>query len=76
MKLIIGELVSLITKKQESNIRVLAKFFLVLLAMVIIYSILFHVLMLAENDEIYFLLIYHLSGQAAEASFPQAFFLY
>jgi hypothetical protein len=51
MKLIFSELILLITKKQERNIWVLIKFFLALFAMVCVYSILFHFLMIIENRE-------------------------
>jgi len=51
MKLIISELMSLISKRQERNIRILIKFFLVLIGMVTLYSVLFHFLMLYENKE-------------------------
>ena len=51
MKLIFSELVLLITKKQERNIWKLIKFFLALIAMVTVYSILFHFLMIFENRE-------------------------
>jgi Trk K+ transport system NAD-binding subunit len=51
MKLIFSELLSLIAKKQERNIRILIKFFLVLIAMITLYSILFHFLMIFENRE-------------------------
>ena len=51
MKLIIGELIHLITRKQERNIWALIKFFIVLIAMVTFYSILFHFLMIFENRE-------------------------
>ncbi len=51
MKLIFGELLNLLPRKQERNIKALLKFFLALIAMVTIYSILFHVLMLAENRD-------------------------
>jgi Trk K+ transport system NAD-binding subunit len=51
MKLIISELVQLITKKQERNIWMLVKFFIALIAMVTIYSILFHFLMIFEHRE-------------------------
>ena len=51
MKLVFSELLTLITKKQERNVRVLIKFFLVLLAMIVLYSIVFHFLMLLENRE-------------------------
>jgi len=51
MKLIFSELILLITKKQERNIWVLIKFFIALLAMVTVYSLLFHFLMVFENRE-------------------------
>ena len=51
MKLIFSELVHLITKKQERNIWIIIKFFAALLAMVTVYSILFHFLMIFENKE-------------------------
>ena len=51
MKLIFSELLSLVAKKQERNIWMLIKFFLVLVAMVTLYSILFHFLMIYENRE-------------------------
>ncbi len=51
MKLIFSELIHLITKKQERNIWILIKFFIALAAMVTVYSILFHFLMVFENRE-------------------------
>ena len=51
MKLIISELIQLISKKPERNIWMLVKFFIALIAMVTIYSILFHFLMIFENRE-------------------------
>lgn len=51
MKLIFSEIIHLVSKKQERNIRKLVKFFIVLTAMVTIYSILFHFLMIFENRE-------------------------
>ena len=51
MKLIFSELILLITKKQERNIWILMKFFIALSAMVTVYSILFHFLMIFENRE-------------------------
>jgi voltage-gated potassium channel len=51
MKLIFSELILLITKKQERNIWKLIKFFLALIAMVTVYSILFHFLMIFESRE-------------------------
>lgn len=51
MKLIIGDMLNLVTKKRERNIKVLFKFFLALIVMVTIYSILFHLIMMAENRD-------------------------
>ena len=51
MKLILSELIHLITKKQERNIWDLIKFLIVLIVMVTVYSILFHFLMVFENRE-------------------------
>ena len=51
MKLIFSELILLITKKQERNIWIIIKFFAALIAMVTVYSILFHFLMIFENRE-------------------------
>ena len=51
MKVIVSEILNLITKKQERNIWILTKFLFALIAMVTIYSILFHFLMIFENRE-------------------------
>ena len=51
MKVIFSEILNLITKKQERNIWILTKFLFALMAMVTIYSILFHFLMIFENRE-------------------------
>ena len=51
MKLLFSELIHLITRKQERNIWILIKFFIALIAMVTVYSILFHFLMIFENRE-------------------------
>ena len=51
MKLIISEIVHLITKKPERNIGILLKFFGTLIVMVTVYSILFHYIMIFENRE-------------------------
>ena len=51
MKILFSELIHLITSKQERNILILIKFFLVLAAMVAVYSILFHFIMIYENRE-------------------------
>jgi hypothetical protein len=52
MRLIFSELIHLITKKQERNIWVLIKFFIALIAMVTVYSTLFHFLMIFEDREL------------------------
>ena len=51
MKPLFSEIINLITKKQERNIWILVKFIIALSAMVTIYSILFHFLMIFENRE-------------------------
>ncbi len=51
MKLIINELINLISKNQARNITILMKFILVLAVMVSIYSILFHFIMIYENRQ-------------------------
>lgn len=51
MKILLSELYHLLVKKQERNARVLLKFFLLLGTMVTVYSIVFHVLMVAEDRE-------------------------
>lgn len=51
MKLIISELVYLLTKKQERNVRILLKFSFYLFILVTVYSILFHFLMLYEGRQ-------------------------
>ena len=51
MKIIFSEIFNLITKKQERNIWILTKFLIALIAMVSVYSILFHFLMIFENRE-------------------------
>ena len=51
MKVIFSEILNLITKKQERNIWILTKFLFALIAMVTVYSILFHFLMIFENRE-------------------------
>ena len=51
MKLILSELIHLITKKQERNIWNLIKFLVALIILVTVYSTLFHFLMLFEERE-------------------------
>lgn len=51
MKLILSELVHLLTKKQERNVRILLKLSLYIFILVTIYSVLFHFLMLYEGRD-------------------------
>ena len=51
MKLILSEIIQLITKKQERNIWILVKFIISLVVLVTVYSILFHFLMVFENRQ-------------------------
>jgi len=51
MKLIFAELLDIFTKGTERNVGVLIKFLLALIAMITIYSVVFHIVMLAENRE-------------------------
>jgi Trk K+ transport system NAD-binding subunit len=51
MKLIVAELLGIITGKQDKNISVLRKFLLLLVSMITLYSVAFHFVMLAENRE-------------------------
>lgn len=49
MKLVFAELLQVFTKRQERNVRVLMKFLLILLAMITIYTVGFHFVMLSEG---------------------------
>jgi len=51
MKIILSEMIHLMGKKQERNIAILLKFFGALAAMVTVYSILFHYLMILEDRQ-------------------------
>jgi Trk K+ transport system NAD-binding subunit len=51
MKFLLGQIVHLLTKRRERNVRMLLKFLLVLTTMVSVYSILFHFLMILEDQE-------------------------
>jgi Trk K+ transport system NAD-binding subunit len=51
MKLIFSELIHLITKKQERNIWMVIRFLIAMAAMVTVYSVVFHFLMIFENRE-------------------------
>ncbi len=51
MKFLMGQLVYAFGKRQERNVKILLKFFLILLALITVYSVLFHFLMVLENRE-------------------------
>lgn len=51
MKLLINELLNLVRKAQERNVRILVKFVLILLAMITVYTVAFHFVMLSENRQ-------------------------
>ena len=51
MKYLLGQIISNLTKRRERNVRMLMKFLLVLTTMVTVYSILFHFLMILEDQE-------------------------
>ena len=51
MKIILSEMIHLLSKKHERNISILLKFFGALAAMVTVYSILFHYLMIFEDRQ-------------------------
>jgi Trk K+ transport system NAD-binding subunit len=50
MKYLLGQFISMLTKRKERNVRMLVKFILILLTMITTYSILFHFLMLLEGQ--------------------------
>ncbi len=51
MKFIISQFFNILTSRKERNVRMLIKFLLVLITMITIYSVLFHFLMMLENQE-------------------------
>jgi Trk K+ transport system NAD-binding subunit len=51
MKQVVTELMNVFTKGQERNAKILMKFLLVLIAMITVYSVSFHFVMLSENRE-------------------------
>lgn len=51
MKFLLGQFISLLTKRKERNVRMLVKFLLILIMMIIVYSALFHFLMILENQK-------------------------
>ena len=51
MKYQLGQFISMLTRRKERNIRMLVKFILVLFAMITVYSVLFHFLMILEGQK-------------------------
>lgn len=51
MKFLLGQIISTLTKRRERNVRMLMQFLLILTTMVTVYSILFHILMILEDQE-------------------------
>ncbi len=51
MKFLVGQLIHILTKRRERNVRMLFKFLLILTSMVTVYSILFHFLMILEEKQ-------------------------
>jgi voltage-gated potassium channel len=50
MKLLVGQLIYIFSKRKDRNVRMLMKFMLILITMITIYSILFHFLMILEDQ--------------------------
>ena len=50
MKLLVGQLIYIFSKRKDRNVRMLIKFMLILITMITIYSILFHFLMRLEDQ--------------------------
>ena len=50
MKLLMGQLIYIFSKRKDRNVRMLIKFMLILITMITIYSILFHFLMILEDQ--------------------------
>ncbi len=51
MKLLVGQLIYIFSKRKDRNVRMLIKFMLILITMITIYSILFHFLMILEDQQ-------------------------
>ena len=51
MKFLLGQFIHILTKRKEHNVRVLIKFLIILAAMITLYSILFHFLMILEDKQ-------------------------
>ena len=51
MKYQLGQFIHILTNRKERNVRMLMKFILILITMITIYSILFHFIMILENQK-------------------------
>jgi len=51
MKFLVGQLIYVFSKRKERNVRMLIKFMLILMTMITIYSVLFHFLMILEDQQ-------------------------
>lgn len=51
MKLLFSQIMNVLTERKERNVRMLVKFVLILMVMITVYSVLFHFLMLLENQK-------------------------
>jgi voltage-gated potassium channel len=50
MKFLLGQFIHILTKKKDRNVRMLVKFLIILSAMITVYSVLFHFLMILEDQ--------------------------
>ena len=50
MKFLVGQLIYIYSKRKDRNVRMLIKFMLILITMITIYSVLFHFLMILEDQ--------------------------
>jgi Trk K+ transport system NAD-binding subunit len=51
MKFFLGQFIHILTKRKDRNVRMLMKFLLILATMITVYSILFHFLMILEDQQ-------------------------
>jgi Trk K+ transport system NAD-binding subunit len=50
MKFLVGQLIYIFSKRKDRNVRMLMKFMLILISMITVYSVLFHFLMILEDQ--------------------------
>jgi len=51
MKFILGQFMHILTGRKDRNVRMLMKFFLILASMIVVYSVLFHFIMILEDQK-------------------------